>query len=158
MGNFVSDVRHSFRVLIKSPAFTIVAVLALALGIGANTAIFSVIDRVLLRPLPYKDSERILRVWRKYPRGTGDSVSPPKFMAWRRNDSFQSIAAYDFGSVGMGFGSGDSLEQAKRCTYRPGISTCSALRPSGGESLAKKRICRAKASWSWSPGLSGEII
>ena len=60
METLLGDVRHSFRVLIKSPGFTIVAVLALALGIGANTAIFSVIDRVLLAPLPFPDSERIM--------------------------------------------------------------------------------------------------
>jgi hypothetical protein len=60
METLLADVRHSFRVLIKSPGFTIVAILALALGIGANTAIFSVIDRVLLAPLPFPDSERIM--------------------------------------------------------------------------------------------------
>ncbi len=138
MGNFVSDVRHSFRVLIKSPAFTIVAVLALALGIGANTAIFSVIDRVLLRPLPYKDSERILRVWRKYPQGTGDSVSPPKFMAWRRNGAFQSFAAYDFGSIGMGFGSGDSLEQAKALHVSAGFFDVFGVAPIRGRVFSKE--------------------
>ncbi len=67
MWNPFADVPHSFRTLIKSPGFTIVAVLALALGIGANTAIFSVIDRALLRPLPFPDSERIMRLQRHYP-------------------------------------------------------------------------------------------
>ena len=103
----LADVRHSLRVLIKSPGFTSVAVLALALGIGANTAIFSVIDRVLLAPLPFPDSERIMRVERKFPNGNGSSVSIPKFMAWRKSRTFQSMAAYDFGSVSLNLGTGD---------------------------------------------------
>src|ERR1700719_3858589 len=107
METLLAAVRHSFRVLIKSPGFTIVAVLALALGIGANTAIFSVIDRVLLAPLPFPDSERIMRVQRHFPNGDGSSVSIPKFMAWKNSRAFQSMAAYDFGSVGMNLGSGD---------------------------------------------------
>src|SRR5215469_5318629 len=107
METLLADVRHSFRVLIKSPGFTIVAVLALALGIGANTAIFSVIDRVLLNPLPYPDSERIMRVQRQFPNGNGASVSIPKFVAWRQSQAFQSMAAYDFGNVSMNLGTGD---------------------------------------------------
>lgn len=107
MWNPLADVRHSIRTLIKSPGFTIVAVLALALGIGANTAIFSVIDRVLLRPLPFPDSERIMRVQRHYPSGDQPSISVPKFMAWKKSHAFQSVAAYDFGSVGANLGSGD---------------------------------------------------
>lgn len=107
METLFADIRHSFRVLIKSPGFTTVAVLALALGIGANTAIFSVIDRVLLAPLPFPDSERIMRLERKFPNGNGSSVSVPKFMAWRRSKSFQAMAAYDFGSVGLNLGTGD---------------------------------------------------
>jgi len=107
METLLADVRHSFRILIKSPGFTIVAVLALALGIGANTAIFSVIDRVLLAPLPFPDSERIMRVQRKFPNGNGSSVSIPKFMAWRKSRRFQSMAAYDFGSVSLNLGTSD---------------------------------------------------
>src|SRR5260370_22109043 len=98
METLLADVRHSFRVLIKSPGFTIVAVLALALGIDANTAIFSVIDRVLLAPLPFPDSERIMRVQRKFPNGNGSSVSIPKFMPWRKSRTLQSMDADDFGS------------------------------------------------------------
>ncbi len=107
METLLADVRHSLRVLIKGPGFTIVAVLALALGIGANTAIFSVIDRVLLAPLPFPDSERIMRVQRKFPNGNGSSVSIPKFMAWRKSGAFQSMAAYDFGSVSLNLGTSD---------------------------------------------------
>lgn len=107
METLLADLRHSLRVLIKSPGFTTVAILALALGIGANTAIFSVIDRVLLSPLPFPDSERIMRVQRHFPNNSGNSVSIPKFMAWRRAEAFESIAAYDFGSVSMNLGGGD---------------------------------------------------
>jgi putative ABC transport system permease protein len=107
MGTPLADVRHSCRTLIKNPGFAGVAILALALGIGANTAIFSVIDHVLLRPLPFPDSERIMSVQRHFPNGDGQSVSIPKFMAWRTSHAFQSMAAYDFGSVGLKLGSGD---------------------------------------------------
>lgn len=107
METLLADVRHSLRVLIKSPGFTIVAVLALALGIGANTAIFSVINRVLLAPLPFPESERIMQLARKFPNGNGQSVSIPKFMAWRKSQSFQAMAAYDSGGVSLNLGTGD---------------------------------------------------
>src|SRR5262249_44086154 len=107
METLLADVRHSLRVLVKSPGFTLVAVLALALGIGANAAIFSVIDRVLLAPLPFPDSERIMRVARQFPNGNGSSVSIPKFMAWQKSQAFQSMAAYDFGSISLNLGRGE---------------------------------------------------
>jgi putative ABC transport system permease protein len=107
METLLADIRHSFRVLIKSPGFTTVAVLALALGIGANAAIFSVIDRVLLSPLPFRESERIMRIQRHFPNGDGSSVSIPKFIAWRRAQAFEAMAAYDFGSVSLNLGVGD---------------------------------------------------
>ena len=62
ISNLMNDLRFSFRQLLKSPGFTLVAILTLALGIAANTAIFSVVDAVLLHPLPYPDSERLVTV------------------------------------------------------------------------------------------------
>jgi putative ABC transport system permease protein len=107
MGILFADIRHSVRLLLKSPGFTVVAVLALALGIGANTAIFSVVSRVLLEPLPFRESDRILQIERQFKNGTGNSASIPRFMAWRECTAFQSVAAYDFAGVSLNLGSGD---------------------------------------------------
>src|SRR5260370_37042199 len=106
METLLADLRHSLRVLIKSPGFTLVSIIALALGIGADTAIFSVLDRVLLRPLPFPDSERIMNIHRHFPNGNGMSVSIPKFMAWRQAREFQSMAAYDQGGISLNLGIG----------------------------------------------------
>ena len=87
--------RYGFRMLWKSPGFTLVALTALALGIGANTAIFSVVNGVLLRPLPYRDSERIVTLWeRNLKEGIErDDVSPANFLDWQeRNQTFAEMA------------------------------------------------------------------
>jgi cell division protein FtsX len=90
------DVRFSWRVFIKNPGFSATAVLMLALGIGANTAIFSVVNTVLLRPLPYKDADRLVTVW-GYDRAKGfdtDQVSNPDFRDWKNQGRvFEGMAA-----------------------------------------------------------------
>src|ERR1700693_1730201 len=112
MGSFRSDLRHSIRVLLNSPGFTTIAIAALALGIGANTAIFSVVNTVLLQPLPYAEPDRIMRVERSFPQGTGSSSSIPKFMAWKKNNQvFEALAIYDFQGLGLNLGVGDRPEQ-----------------------------------------------
>ena len=136
MWNPIGDVRHSFRTLIKSPGFAIVAVLALALGIGANTAIFSVIDRVLLRPLPFPDSERIMRLQRHFPNGDGPSVSIPKFMAWKQSHAFQSMTAYDFGSVGMNLGAGDRRDPVNAVHVTAGFFDVFGVKPVLGRTFS----------------------
>jgi predicted permease len=95
MNGLIQDVRYALRQLRKSPGFTLVAVLTLALGIGANTAIFSVVEGVLLRPLPYRDSEQLARVWSTSDRSPRDVSSYPDFKDWAdQNHSFQQMAAY----------------------------------------------------------------
>jgi putative ABC transport system permease protein len=114
MGSLVSDLRHSFRFLLKSPGFTGISIAALALGIGANTAIFSVVNSVLLRPLPYSEPARIMRIARGSPNGHGNAISIPKFMAWKRsNQAFEALALYDFSGPGLNLGAGDHPEQVK---------------------------------------------
>jgi predicted permease len=114
MRRLLSDLRHSFRVLTANPGFTTVAVAALALGMGANTAIFSVVNAVLLAPLPYPQPDRIMRIQRSFKANDtgGSSVSVPKFMAWKKaNQTFQAVALYESAGLGLSSGSGDRPEQ-----------------------------------------------
>lgn len=101
MDALVKDLRYAIRGLRKSPAFALVAVITLALGIGANTAMFSVIDAVLLRPLPYPDSDSLVQIYETDTAHgrTSAPVSPYNFADWRRQASaFQDMAAYGFDS------------------------------------------------------------
>jgi putative ABC transport system permease protein len=96
MENFGQDIRYGLRTLAKNPGFTLVAVLTLALGIGANTAIFSVVQNVLLQPLPYAQPESLIEIWNTYPpqvpRG---GLSPGDYADWRRETkSFSEMGAY----------------------------------------------------------------
>jgi putative ABC transport system permease protein len=96
------DIRFGFRMLLKKPGFTAVAVLALALGVGANTAIFSVVNGVLLRPLPFKDPDRLVRLGEWSKEVPGMSISYPNFLDWRaQNHVFEGLAATQFGSYNL---------------------------------------------------------
>src|ERR1043166_8508681 len=89
------DLRYGFRMLLKSPGFTLMAVLALALGIGANTAIFSVVNAVMLQKMPFENPDRLVMVWEQSPRTSRTNVANPvNFLEWQaRNHSFERIAA-----------------------------------------------------------------
>src|SRR6185369_16599282 len=96
MENLLQDVRYGVRTLLQTPSFSIVAIIALALGIGANTAIFSVVNAVLLRPLPFQRSEQLVAVWENdYQRGQErGSFSYPDFEDLRSQcQSFEHLAS-----------------------------------------------------------------
>jgi predicted permease len=89
------DVRYALRMFRKNPVFTAVAVLTLALGIGANTAIFRVVNAVLLRPLPYRDPERLVMIWEANPTGGNAGLSEPDLLDYRdQNEVFDCIAGF----------------------------------------------------------------
>ncbi len=102
MGDFWKDVKHALHLFFKSPGFTIAAVSALALGIGANTAIFTVVNAVLLKPLAYPDADRIVACELTGPEGSDAIASIPKFQIWQQQTSvFKDVAAYDFAGPGF---------------------------------------------------------
>jgi predicted permease len=102
VSNFWDYIKHSLRMFSKNPGFTIAAIAALALGIGTNTAIFTVVNAVLLKPLTYPDSDRIVQFLLTSPDGNGAGASIPKFFKWKaQTNVFQDVAAYDFGGPGF---------------------------------------------------------
>src|SRR5215210_950068 len=100
MEAFLKDLKHSLRMFLQSPGFTIAAVAALTLGIGANTAIFYVVNAVLLKPVAVPDPDRVVVFMNVSPRGSGPAASPAKFAQYRRQTDFvQDVSAFNTGVV-----------------------------------------------------------
>ncbi len=106
MGSFLHDLRYGVRVLLKRPGFTLIAVLTLALGIGANTAIFSVVQAVLLRPLPFSEQEQLVVAWKSEATTNHSFVelSIPESNEWRsQSQVFEHLAAMTTSVYGFGY-------------------------------------------------------
>jgi predicted permease len=102
MNTLLQDLRYSIRTLAKSPGFTAIAILTLALGIGANTALFSVVNGVLLSPLPYPQPDRLVALYSRTSDFAESSISYPNFLDWQRqNNSFAQLASYRQDSFNM---------------------------------------------------------
>jgi putative ABC transport system permease protein len=100
MDTLFQDLKHSLRTFLRSPGFTIAAIAALALGIGANTAIFSVVNAVMLKPVPFPDPDRFVYLMNTSPQGGGPGASPAKFAHWRQQTSvLQDVSAFRIGVV-----------------------------------------------------------
>ena len=97
MRTLIADVRYALRVLSRTPSFTVAVIGVMALGIGANTAIFGIVNAVLLRPLPFEEPERLMRIFTRTPGGRAFELSPGKFYDWQRDaQSFEGMAMYRF--------------------------------------------------------------
>src|SRR4051812_1161354 len=100
--NLLKDLRHSLRMFRENPGFTAAAVSALMIGVGLNTAIFSVVDTVLLKPPPFADSDRIVMFMNTSPRGQGPGASPAKFNHWRAQTSVvQDVSVFRTGVLNL---------------------------------------------------------
>jgi putative ABC transport system permease protein len=109
----MNAMKYALRSLVKNPRFTLIAIAALALGIGANAAIFSVVNTVLLQPLPYPDSARLVRVCREFPSGQQCAESIPKYLSAARAQSMDAMTAYDFEGPGLNLSDGGLPRQIK---------------------------------------------
>src|SRR2546422_1049641 len=113
----IQDLRYALRALAKNPGFTLIVVLTLALGIGANTAIFSVVNGVLLTPLPYKDPSRLVVVWESKGTASHNVVNPANYMNWHdRATSFSGLALLSW--TGITF-TGDQVEEVQGRSVTP---------------------------------------
>jgi len=111
METILTDLRYALRTMRRNIGVTAIALAALAIGIGANTAIFTVVNAVLLQPLPYPQPDRLMQLGRQFPGNeVGYSDSVPKYMTWRQNDAFEAMTIYDFGALAMNFGSSNPPE------------------------------------------------
>ena len=173
LSDLLQDIRFSVRSLIKTPGFTAVAIIILALGIGANTAIFTVVNAVLLRPLPYSNPDRLVMLWETNPRfqiaGGTVPVTPGDFMDWReQNTVFEYVCALGVGHWNL-TGSGEP-ERISGASVSPNLFRLMGAEPHLGRAFtndedtagASKVVVISYALWqrrfAGDPGLIGQTM
>jgi putative ABC transport system permease protein len=139
MQTFLSDIRYAFRMIAKQPGFAALAILAFALGIGANVAIFSVVNAVLLRPLPYPNSERLINIRERTPTFPGGSVSYPNFLDWRASQhTFTDLALFRRESYNLsGEKGGTAPERIGGCRVTANFLTVLGVPPQLGRDFTE---------------------
>lgn len=136
MNTLLQDLRYGVRMLLKHPGVSIVAIITLALGIGANTAIFSVVNAVLLRPLTYKDPERLVSLWENVPTHGRWRASPGNFHDWKKqNTLFEGISAYGGSAMSL-TGDGGEPEQLHGSRVSSGYFTVVGVEPALGRAFS----------------------
>src|SRR5437764_4624895 len=139
MKNFLADLRFGLRMLRKSPGFALTTIAVLALGIGANAAVFSVVDAVLLRSLPLRDPEQVVMLWEKNP-ALGGSIGErvpaayTNFLEWQRQATqFEAIAGFE--DANFNLTSGAEPERIEGARASPNIFTVLGVKPALGTSF-----------------------
>jgi putative ABC transport system permease protein len=139
MGTLLQDLRYATRMLAKQPAFTAIAVLTLALGIGANTAIFSVINAVLLRPLPFPNADRIMFLSERDNTGQEFSVSCPDYLDWKRDNTvFEHLAVTRRESRNLSGISGREAERVSSADVSDNFFKVIGLSPQLGRTFSEE--------------------
>ena len=159
-GRFFEDVmrdaRHMGRGLRRSPGFTIAVVLTLALGIGANTAIFSVVDQLLLRPLPYPDGENLVMVYEARSSNSHNSVSPATWLDWQRdNHTLERVAAWAAGRSAILTGAGEATRLGCAGGLCRVLSTASCSHRSSAARSTRMTTARMRLMWPSSAIICG---
>lgn len=136
MKSVIRDIQYGIRVLIKNPGFTLIAVVTLALGIGANTAIFNVVNTALLKPLPFPESERIMNIGQQYNPNEIIAVGQPKFIFWREHaQSFDSMAIYQYVGSGMNLVGGNEPQSVSGVAVSQDIFKVLGVQPALGRAF-----------------------
>ncbi|MFN2596640.1 MAG: ABC transporter permease, partial [Pyrinomonadaceae bacterium] len=165
METLLQDVRYNFRLMLKRPGFTAAVVLTLALGIGANTAIFSVVNAVLLRPLPYGEPDRLLTVWETMPGNDRRYVAPGNFADWRAQaQSFAQLAAY--ADAGFNLSGDGEPERLTGAAVTPNLFDTLGVRPLVGRAFSPEDVSREEgrvavlsyALWQSRFGASRDVV
>ncbi|HKP86338.1 MAG TPA: ABC transporter permease [Blastocatellia bacterium] len=137
MQTLIQDLRYGVRMLVKNPGFTLVAVLTLALGIGANTAIFSVVNAVVLRPLPYPNPDRIVRFYWQFETDEIPAVTSMEFEFWKdRSRSFDSVAGYSSTNSGFNLAGGTEAQRVRGLQVSEGFFRVLSTRPAMGRAFS----------------------